>query len=161
MAGAAKKHSALCKATHHRVAFRRRTDSDQRDSVRREDFNDSTDKQDMLNFATQIDSLARVAELATQRHQVLANNLANVNTQGYQRLDAPFADEVRRQLLAEGSLDTVQPQVAPTGEPTTRLDGNNVDVDREIGSLGQNALLHQTVTELLSSRLGMLRRAAR
>jgi len=115
----------------------------------------------MLNFSTQTDALARVAELATQRHQVLANNLANVNTQGYQRLDANFADEVRRQLLAGESLDTVQPQVAPTGEPTTRLDGNNVDVDREIGRLGQNALLHQTVTELLSSRMGMLRRAAR
>jgi len=115
----------------------------------------------MLNFSTEIDSLARVAELATQRHQVLANNLANVNTQGYQRLDGDFADEVRKQLLAGESLDTLQLKVAPSGESTTRLDGNNVDVDREIGLLSQNALLHQTVTELLSSRLGMLRRAAR
>ena len=147
--------------THDRVAFGRRTDSDQQDSVRWENFNDSTDKPDMLNFSAQTDALARVAELATQRHQVLAHNLANVNTQGYQRLDTDFADEVRRQLLAGGSLDTVQPQVAPTGEPTTRLDGNNVDIDREIGILDQNALLHQTVTELLASRLGMLRRAAR
>ena len=147
--------------THHREAFGERTDSDPQDWVRRENFNDSTDKPDMVNFSSQTDALARVAELATQRHQVLAHNLANVNTQGYQRLDADFADEVRRQLLAGGSLDTVQPQVAPTGEPTTRLDGNNVDVDREIGQLGQNALLHQTVTELLASRLGMLRRAAR
>ncbi len=59
------------------------------------------------------------------------------------------------------SLDNVQPHVIATGEPTTRLDGNNVDVDREIGLLGQNALLHQTVTDLLASRLDCSRRAAR
>ncbi len=158
---ATKKHSAPCKTTHDRVAFERRSDSYLQDSVRWENFNDSTDKPCMLNFSAQTDALARVAELATQRHQVLAHNLANVNTQGYQRLDADFADEVRRQLLAGESLGNVQAQVAPTGEPTTRLDGNNVDVDREIGLLSQNALLHQTMTELLASRLGMLRRAAR
>lgn len=148
-------------ATRGRVAFGRRSDSQQSDWVKREDFNGSSDKPCMLNFSSETDALARVAELATQRHQVLAHNLANVNTQGYQRLDANFADEVRRQILAGESLDTVQLQVAPTGEPTTRLDGNNVDVDREIGLLGQNALLHQTVTELLAARMGMLRRAAR
>jgi len=126
----------------------------------RENFNDCADKPSMLNFSAETDVLARVAELAAQRHQVLAHNLANVNTQGYQRLDTDFADEVRRQILAGESLDNVQPQVIATGEPTTRLDGNNVDVDREIGLLGQNALLHQTVTDLLASRLRMLRRAA-
>lgn len=128
---------------------------------KRVEFNDCADKSCMLNFSTQIDALARVAELATQRHQVLAHNLANVNTQGYQRRDLDFAEEVRQQLLAGDSLDALDPQVVLTEEPTSRLDGNNVDVDRELGILGQNSLLHQTVTELLASRLGMLRRAAR
>ena len=143
------------------MTFRRVYDSDSNGLAGRENFNDCADKPSMLNFSAETDVLARVAELATQRHQVLAHNLANVNTQGYQRVDTDFADEVRRQILAGESLDNVRPQVIATGEPTTRLDGNNVDVDREIGLLGQNALLHQTVTELLASRMSMLRRAAR
>ncbi len=51
------------------------------------ELNDCADKPSMLNFSAETDVLARVAELAAQRHQVLAHNLANVNTQGYQRLD--------------------------------------------------------------------------
>ena len=40
-----------------------------------------------------------------------------------------------------------------------RLDGNNVDIDVEMGRLGKNALLHNLYTQILANRLAVMRSA--
>ena len=40
-----------------------------------------------------------------------------------------------------------------------RLDGNNVDIDAEMGRLSNNALLYNAYTQILASRIGSMRSA--
>ncbi|MEJ7590453.1 MAG: hypothetical protein WKF77_02820 [Planctomycetaceae bacterium] len=42
---------------------------------------------------------------------------------------------------------------------TARADGNNVDIDREMGQLNKNAMLQQTYVQLLSTYLEQMRLA--
>lgn len=40
-----------------------------------------------------------------------------------------------------------------------RVDGNNVDMEREVSELKKNALIAQSYSHLMASKLGMMRRA--
>ena len=42
---------------------------------------------------------------------------------------------------------------------THRNDGNNVDLDQQVGQLKMNAMLYQTYSQLLASKMAMARRA--
>jgi flagellar basal-body rod protein FlgB len=63
------------------------------------------------------------------RQRVIADNIANINTPGYQARRVEFEDALRS-ALADGGDAAVTPQVARSLEPT-RLDGNNVNLDDE------------------------------
>ena len=93
------------------------------------------------------------------RHQVIAQNVANVNTPGYHRLDVAFEDQLKEVMHAGGSPLKVQPRVVAGTGGTERPDGNNVDIDQEMGELTKNALLFNAFSQLLTSRIGQMRSA--
>lgn len=96
--------------------------------------------------------LARLLDVSALRHRVIAQNVANVDTPGYQRLEVVFEDE-----LAAGSGGRPQ-VVAATGTPM-RPDGNTVTIEQEMGDLNKNTLLYQTAAQLLASRIATQRAA--
>ncbi|QDU40256.1 Flagellar basal body rod protein FlgB [Maioricimonas rarisocia] len=100
-------------------------------------------------------------DVAQLRHRVISHNLANVNTPGYRRLDVEFEGELARQLArsSDGDIQSVQPQVVAEEGLQERADGNNVDVDREMGQLNKNATLFQTYSQLLATHFSSMRRA--
>jgi flagellar basal-body rod protein FlgB len=103
--------------------------------------------------------LGRVLDVAALRHRVISQNVANVNTPGYRRLEVTFEDEFARALAAPtGATPPVLPQVVE-GDGPERVDGNNVDMDREMNALAKNALLYNTAAQVAASRLAMLRAA--
>ncbi len=108
---------------------------------------------------TRTDLLARVLDTAAARHKVIAHNVANVNTPGFQRLELTFEDELAKVLAAGGDPSTVQPKVAVDEQAEPRADGNTVDIDREMNDLSKNSLLYQAASTILASRLGTLRSA--
>ena len=140
------------------------------------------------------DSTSRVLETvikgATLRHQVIVNNLANIDTPGFQSLDLEFQDVLKSQLSASSNAasqtpgasierlanrritvampsahetdpasNTLNAKVVAEAYDQPRLDGNTVDIDREMGKLGQNTLLHNTYIELLNRKYRMLKGA--
>ena len=105
--------------------------------------------------------LSQLLDASVLRHQVLAQNVANVNTPGYRRLDVSFADALRRQLGGQTIPgQTVRPAevIASAGGPE-RADGNNVDIDVEVGRLSKNALLHGAYIQILANKIAMMRSA--
>ena len=50
----------------------------------------------MTPSAFGIDVLSRVLDTAALRHRVIAQNVANVNTPGYRRLEVTFEDELAK-----------------------------------------------------------------
>lgn len=109
----------------------------------------------------QADLLTRLMDVAQLRHQVIAQNLANVNTPGYHQLDVSFEEAFSRALGKKGEQGAlaIRPRVVEGEGNKPRQDGNTVDLDKEVGSLNKNSLLFSTVTQMLVSRINMMRSA--
>ena len=109
---------------------------------------------------TNVDLLARLMDVAALRHGVLAHNIANVNTPGFKKRRVEFEQEFQQALVRGGSGATqVQPVITESGDPPLRNDGNNVDIDKELGRLGKNAMLFRTYSTLLSRHLSLMKAA--
>jgi flagellar basal-body rod protein FlgB len=104
------------------------------------------------------DLLGRLITATDMRHRVIGNNLTNVNTPNYRRLDVNFEAQLAQELSGN-SHSTATPSVVETQGLTARADGNNVNIDREIGQLNKNAMLQQAYIQLLGSHLEQMRLA--
>ena len=111
---------------------------------------------------------AEALKVQTQRMDVLANNLANVDTPGYKARDIDF----RAALAAAGSpqggvtlrtTDAKDIAISPTAEAGTALkyriplapalDGNTVDSQQEQAAFADNTVHYQATLTFLSMRL--------
>lgn len=93
-------------------------------------------------------------QLTNQRQQLIVSNMANVDTPSYHTKDLPFQSAM--QHVMEGSdanLSTASLQVPNLPE---RLDGNNVDIDRESLLLSQTQLQYQLGVQLVKSEFHKL-----
>ena len=88
---------------------------------------------------------------ASMRQTLLTDNLANVNTPGYQRKDIDFHAQLRS---AVASGDPAGVQYTPASDParTVRADGSGIDADQEAAALAKNALEYQALVEVSSVR---------
>ncbi len=105
--------------------------------------------------------LSRILDASSLRHLVISQNIANVNTPGYQRQQVVF-EEVLAGHLQSGAPDaalSVRPAVVTADSATTRADGNGVTLEQEMMELNKNALLHNAAAQLLASQLATLRSA--
>lgn len=114
--------------------------------------------------SSQIAVLSRLLDVASLRHSVIAQNVANVNTPAYRQRELSFEDDLLRALeradpAAVTSALRSQPQVIEGVGGADRTDGNNVDIDQEMAALTKNTLLYRVFGQVLASQLGQLRSA--
>lgn len=83
--------------------------------------------------------LERYLDLTAFRQQLIASNLANLDTPGYRTRDIAFAEELQRALTLTSAAPTA-PLVREVDGLLERPDGNNVSIDREMFLLGQTQL---------------------
>ncbi len=91
--------------------------------------------------------------LVSARQKVVASNIANADTPGYQTKDIDFNSELQSQM--SGS----KPNVIEVSGLKNKNDGNNVDMDREARLLAENALRFSVATQLAHSEISTLRTA--
>lgn len=100
------------------------------------------------------------------RHRAIVSNLSNVNTPNYKRVDVDFKTSLEnaRKSLENGDkskaieeLENFSPDIISDGSTSIRLDGNNVDIDREMSLLAENTLEYNTYITLISKRFNMLK----
>ncbi|MBJ7332946.1 MAG: flagellar basal body rod protein FlgB [Solirubrobacteraceae bacterium] len=105
-------------------------------------------------------ALQRAAAGASLRQQTLAENLANANTPGYRRRDVDFHAALEGAM--DGGKDAIDKvSFAPEVDRTAavRGDGSNVDLDRESSALSQTGLEYDALTQIIKSRMSILRAA--
>lgn len=92
------------------------------------------------------------------RQQVIANNIANVNTPGFRRSDVSFESQLSSALNTDSvdAVESVSPITATDGSGAMRVDGNNVDIDRESTYLAQTQLQYAALSQMLSKRVHTL-----
>jgi flagellar basal-body rod protein FlgB len=105
--------------------------------------------------------VSRLLSAAAMRHRAIASNIANANTPGYQRLDVAFEDQFKAALQHGGAAAAarVEPRVVVDASGPARLDGNNVDPERELVDVSRNALLYETFARAAAVKTGILRSA--
>jgi flagellar basal-body rod protein FlgB len=91
--------------------------------------------------------------LVSARQKVVAANIANADTPGYQTKDIDFNNELQSQM--SGS----KPNVMEVSGLKNKNDGNNVDIDREARLLAENALRFSVAENLAHSELSTIRTA--
>ncbi len=108
-----------------------------------------------------LDILKKVLDCSTARNRAIANNLANIDTPGFQRSDVRFVDHLR-EAISSGNPEqvaAVEPELYNTNFTPTRNDGNNVDIDVEMGEMAKNGMLFKTFSTLLAAKYQRLRDA--
>jgi flagellar basal-body rod protein FlgB len=91
------------------------------------------------------------------QREALQHNVANVETPGFRAVRVDFEDSLRR-ALAGGAPGRMQISSRRSLDPT-RLDGNNVRLDRELTGLAENGLRQQLLTEALNGQYRLVRAA--
>lgn len=98
-------------------------------------------------FGPHSSNLQRALSQTSQRHSLLVENLANVNVPGYKRKDIDFGIELD-EATSGGKLSTRSG--VRTSPGSVRIDGNSVDMEQEVASLGETELRYEMLTELTS-----------
>lgn len=107
------------------------------------------------NVFDYVNVLDRASDAAWTRNEIIANNIANVDTPGYKRQDLNFEDELER-ALGHNRYKTMDEKVANLKNKhlearvvndysgfSYRTDKNNVDIDTENVMLAANQLKYQ------------------
>jgi flagellar basal-body rod protein FlgB len=109
------------------------------------------------------DFKARALMLRASRQVMLASNIANADTPGYNATDINFRDALQSAMEAQVPLAgtnashlsgaSFQMSTAALAEfslpAQSSLDGNSVDMDRERGEFARNAILYQLASAML------------
>jgi flagellar basal-body rod protein FlgB len=113
-------------------------------------------------------ALRQQMTLAAARQAVAASNLANVNTPGYRAREADFEQTLEGklgdnlQLTNARHLSAAEPAGPATRETeglAARLDGNNVQIDRELLSMTQAAGEFARAQTALAAKFRLVRYA--
>ena len=107
------------------------------------------------NVFDYINVMDKASDAAWTRNEIIANNIANVDTPGYKRQDLNFEDELER-ALGHNRYKTMDEKVANLKNKhlearvvndysgfSYRTDNNNVDIDTENVMLAANQLKYQ------------------
>jgi flagellar basal-body rod protein FlgB len=114
-------------------------------------------------FDSSIVGIEKAMQGSLLRQQVLADNIANANTPGYQRSDVDFQSALA-QAFSSGTPSTSQlegitfsPQLAANG--AMQVDGNTVDINTENADLSENTLDYQALESVMGTRMSILKTA--
>lgn len=115
---------------------------------------------DILNTGRMGALTSKALDFHAQRMLMINSNIANAETPGYKAVDmAPFEARLQEAMRpaapmlrtdsrhmqgAMDSMETVMPEAVVSDEPG-RIDGNNVNLDREMINMNQTSTMYQAV----------------
>ena len=113
-----------------------------------------------------INVLQRASEASAKRHEVISNNIANVDTPNYKRQDVSFQNVLNGAIHNSSTLDeavanidlqTLNANVYTDGSALSyRLDGNNVDIETENAYLAENQIRYYTLLDSITQEFTRL-----
>ncbi len=125
-------------------------------------------------------TLETALDVASARHQVIANNVANVNTPGFKAADVDFVSSLEQamagraesagrrltgrttragHLAISGPASAGRSPIVQTADEgvSMKVDGNSVDIDLEEAKMAENATMYNTFAQLVSSKFSLLK----
>lgn len=124
-------------------------------------------------FDRTISGLQRQLDLTFQRNQAITSNIANAETPQYRAVDVNFGKELERAFdrqsspvtkTSPGHMDLSREQgsyLVADMSGLTKPDGNNVDIDLQMGRLASNSSAYGNAATLVKKKLSLIRNAIR
>ena len=121
------------------------------------------------NVFDYVNVLGKAADAAWLRNDVIANNMANVDTPGYKRQDVDFESQLKQALrntryksvdarVGDIQSSELTPRVyTDSAGFSYRLDGNNVDIDTESVELAANQIKYNGLVTSINQEFSNLR----
>ena len=116
-----------------------------------------------------INVLDKAADASWTRENLIANNIANVDTPNYKRRDLDFESVLREQLgnckhksldakMRNVDLSQLNPMIyTDHANLSYRLDGNNVDIDTEEVELASEQIKYEALTTSISKEFARMK----
>ncbi|NLT95117.1 MAG: flagellar basal body rod protein FlgB [Clostridia bacterium] len=118
-----------------------------------------------------MDILKKSLAASSLRHQVISNNIANINTPHYKRQLVVFEEELNKALQKNENISLnrthslhlpikhldFSPQTIVDDKSTMRTDGNNVDIDLELAMLAENTVRFNVLSQAINKKFSILR----
>jgi len=90
------------------------------------------------------------------RQSVLANNIANASTPGFQASQVDFETALRQAITGGTTPSPQSASVAPTNAVSNQ-DGNNENIDADTLSLAETQLRYQAVVNAVNGKFSILK----
>ncbi len=100
--------------------------------------------------------LEKAMDVTWFRQQIIANNIANIDTPRYKRQDLDFQKSLEQALSNAGGG---RPVFVDSTNTSSAENGNNVDLENELTQQAMNLLQYNILTRLESNQLRLLRTA--
>ena len=108
----------------------------------------------MIHDSTVMDLLAAGMRAESLRQQTIANNIANMNTDGFRRSEINFEEILTKALDKQGPFDpdaltseAFQPKETPINEF-----GSDVSLNTEVGEMAKNSIRHRAYMLVLKKK---------
>ena len=109
-----------------------------------------------------------------RRQEITAHNIANIDTPGYRAQQVDFETALKRLSGTNRHIPVQSTHIKHLASPsrsvrfevenqkggTERADGNNVDIDLELATQTETGVRYQTLTNLVSRKLKLLKNLA-
>ena len=119
------------------------------------------------NAFNYINVLNKAANASLTRHEIISNNIANVDTPNFKRKDVQFESYLMTELSGGSSLDQAvagtdlnsldETVYTDNSNLSYRLDGNNVDIDTEESYLAENQIRYYALLDSMTQEFSRIR----
>ena len=101
-----------------------------------------------------LDLLDAGIKAQTLRQKSIANNIANLETPGYRRIDVKFEEILSKSLESDDNVDLqdIEPELYTPKNTQVKENGNDVNLDSEVGQLIDNSLQYKAYIRLLDKK---------
>ena len=114
-----------------------------------------------------LDFHSQALMLRAERQRLIASNIANADTPGYQARDFDFAQALRQatggvaatgqgiaaDVMAAGGNGRTAPALRYAIPSQTNLDNNSVDMNRERGAFAENAIRYESTLRFINGNV--------
>jgi flagellar basal-body rod protein FlgB len=107
--------------------------------------------------------LEKELDLFAVRNKAIANNIANIATPGYKRVDVSFQNELSNAIADSKSdvdlsqnVENVDPQIEVDRSGSLASGANNVNIDQEMADLAKNQLQFKLAARLMTDTFTLI-----
>ncbi|MCP4370310.1 MAG: flagellar basal body rod protein FlgB [Deltaproteobacteria bacterium] len=127
-------------------------------------------------FSRTVQILEKALDLRSKKHNVIASNIANMDTPDYKAFDLIIEKELQKAIGKKNSIalnqtnqahiqspksktDGVRFQIDDTEGLSLRGDGNTVDIDKQMANMAENSLMYEAAAQLINKKFQGLKSA--